>query len=84
VDLQARSRYADYTEARHAMLKATHSEHAPWTLVDFNDQRRGRLALIRHLLAAVPDCHVPEAAIDFPPLGREPLKEVFKGGLKPI
>ena len=33
------------------MLKATHTEHAPWTLVDFNDQRRGRLKLIEHLLA---------------------------------
>jgi polyphosphate kinase 2 (PPK2 family) len=32
------------------MLKATPHRHAPWTLVDFNDQRRGRLKLIRHLL----------------------------------
>ena len=32
------------------MLKATHTDHAPWTLVDFNDQKRGRLTLIRDLL----------------------------------
>jgi polyphosphate kinase 2 (PPK2 family) len=31
VDLKAREKYADYTQARHAMLKATHSDHAPWT-----------------------------------------------------
>ena len=84
VDLQARARYADYTEARNTMLQATHGKHAPWTLVDFNDQRRGRLALVRDLLARLPDHAVPEAAIDFPPLPRAPLKERFKGGLKPI
>ena len=84
IDVKARERYADYTTARHAMLKATHTEHAPWALVDFNDQRRGRLALIRHLLDRLPDHAVPTATMEFPPLGAEPLAEQFKGGLKPI
>ena len=84
IDLQAREKYADYTGARHAMLQATHTRQAPWTLVDFNDQRRGRLAMIRHLLDAVPEHAVAEVAINFSPLGHEPLKERFKGGLKPI
>jgi polyphosphate kinase len=84
VDLQARQRYAEYTTARHAMLDATHSRHAPWTLVDFNDQRRGRLTLIRHLLDAIPEHAVPAGVIDFPPLEHEPLKEQFKGPLKPL
>jgi polyphosphate kinase len=84
VDLEARTRYADYTKARTAMLEATHSKRAPWALVDFNDQRRGRLALIRHLLDAVPEHAVPEVLIDFPPLGHEPLKERFKAPFKPI
>ena len=38
IDLEARQHYHDYTRAREAMLKATHTAHAPWTLVDFNDQ----------------------------------------------
>ncbi len=84
IDLEARARYADYTQARTAMLQATHSKRAPWTLVDFNDQRRGRLKLIRHLLAVLPEHAVPDATIEFPPLQHEPLKERFKGGLKPI
>ena len=54
VDLQARERYDDYTKAREAMLKETHTKHAPWTIVDFNDQRVGRLTLLRHLLDRVP------------------------------
>ncbi len=84
IDLKAREKYADYTAARHTMLKATHTEHAPWTLVDFNDQRRGRLALIRHLLNALPDHTVANPPLEFPPLGAEPLTEQFKGDLKPI
>ena len=84
IDLKAREKYADYTAARQAMLDASHTQHAPWTLVDFNDQRRGRLAMIRHLLDAVPEHAVPEATVEFPPLGHEPLKERFKGGVKPI
>ena len=54
VDLQAREKYDDYTKARERMLKATHTDKAPWTLVDFNDQRLGRLTLIRDLLDRVP------------------------------
>jgi hypothetical protein len=32
------------------MLKETHSDHAPWTVVRANDKRRARLDLIRHIL----------------------------------
>jgi len=84
VDLESRARYAEYTKARSAMLEETHSKKAPWTLVDFNDQRRGRLALIRHLLDAIPEHKVPEALIEFPALEKEPLKERFGKGWKVI
>jgi polyphosphate kinase 2 len=84
VDLESRSRYADYGHARDTMLKATHTRHAPWALVDFNDQKRGRLQLIRHLLDHIPEHPLPETLLDLPPLGHEPLKERFRGPLKPI
>ncbi len=83
IDVQARAKYADYTRAREAMLKATHTKHAPWTLVDFNDQRRGRLTLIQDLLHRLPDTQVPDIRIDFPELSGKPLKEHF-GVVKPI
>jgi hypothetical protein len=66
------------------MLEATHTKHAPWTLVDFNDQRAGRLKLIRHLLDHLPDTDAPEDKIEFAPLAGEPLKERFSGKFKPI
>lgn len=84
IDLQAREKYADYGRARDAMLKATHTAQSPWTLVDFNDQRRGRLTLIRHLLDHIPERQVPEKLIEFPPLGHKPLRERFGTPLKPI
>ncbi len=84
VDLQARAKYRAYGEARDRMLEATHKRHAPWALVDFNDQRRGRLALIRHLLDQMPDTALPEPQIDFPLLAQPPQRERFDGPLKPI
>ena len=84
IDVQARAKYADYGKARDAMLEATHTKFAPWTLVDFNDQRRGRLTLIRHLLDRLPDTDVPESKIEFPPLSAPPQRERFTGPVEPI
>jgi len=83
IDVEARKRYDDYTVAREAMLQATHTAYAPWTLVDFNDQRRGRLTLMRDLLDRLPDTRVPEPKLKFPPLKGKPRKERY-GVLKPI
>ena len=83
IDLAAREKYGEYTQAREAMLKATHTKHAPWTLVDFNDQKRGRLTLLRDLLDRLPDTRVDAAELVLKPLGHDPLTESF-GALKPI
>ena len=83
IDTAAREKYDDYTTAREAMLATTHTKAAPWTLVDFNDQRRGRLTLLRDLLDRLPDTAVPDEPFEFPPLGHEPSAERY-GTLKPI
>ncbi len=83
MDAEARSRYGDYTRAREAMLKATHTSHAPWTLVDFNEQKRGRLTLIRDLLDRLPDTRVDTEPVEFPPLDGKLQRERY-GVLKPI
>jgi polyphosphate kinase 2 len=83
IDQAAREKYAEYTAAREAMFKATHKKDAPWTLVNFNDQKRGRLTLIRDLLDRLPDTKCNDAPLDWPPLGHEPIDEEF-GVLKPI
>jgi polyphosphate kinase 2 len=83
IDIKAREHYDDYTEAREMMLSATHTDFAPWTLVDFNDQALGRLTLLRNLLDRVPDTELPLAEIAWPPLSHAPLKERY-GVLQPI
>ncbi|MBL4857930.1 MAG: polyphosphate kinase 2 [Erythrobacter sp.] len=83
IDLAARDKYDAYTAAREEMLRQTHTEWAPWTLVDFNDQKRGRLTLVRDLLDRLPDTAVEPPAIDFPDLGCKPLAESY-GAIQPI
>ena len=83
IDFEARMRYDDYTRAREAMLAATHTPHAPWTLVDYNHQKSGRLALIRNLLDRLPDVSVPECHPELAPLPGKPSRERY-GVLQPI
>ena len=83
IDVASRTRFADYSAAREAMFATTHTEHAPWTVVDYNDQKHGRLTLIRDLLDRLPDTSVPEEELDWPVLDHPPLDEEFEL-LKPI
>jgi len=83
IDLKARELYGEYTRAREAMLKATHTDAAPWTLVNFNDQKLGRLTLIRDLLDRLPDTHVDAPVVDLPALVGKPAKERYSA-VKPI
>lgn len=54
MDMKALERWDAYTEARDRMLRATHSDTAPWTIVKSNDKRRARLNAIRSVLSATP------------------------------
>ena len=84
IDLKAREHYADYGRARDAMFEATHTKYAPWTVVDFNDQKTGRLNLIRDLLDRLPDHEVPEQKLELARLRNKPGKERYTGPVKPI
>ena len=84
IDLKAREKYREYGKARDEMIAATHSRQAPWTVVDFNSQKRGRLNLIRDLLDRLPDQQVPEQPFEFPPLKGKPAPERYAGPVKPI
>ena len=84
VDLEARSKYDEYGRARDRMLEATHTKWAPWTLVDFNDQKAGRLKLIANLLSRLPVAKASVPEVEIPPLPGKPLKEKFRGPLEPI
>ena len=53
MDIAALAKWDDYTDKRDRMLKQTHSDHAPWTVVLSNDKRRARLNVVRHMLNAL-------------------------------
>ncbi|MBC7655752.1 MAG: polyphosphate kinase 2 [Frankiaceae bacterium] len=84
IDVKAREMYAEYGKARDAMIAATHTRYAPWTIVDFNSQKRGRLNLIRHLLDRLPELDVKDEEFALPPLESRIGKERYSGPVRPI
>jgi polyphosphate kinase 2 len=75
VDIKARDQYAAYGKARDTMLRATHARHAPWFVVDFNDQKQGRLNLIAHLLKQLPKREPQAPPLRLRKLAGKPVKE---------
>ena len=54
MDLEARSRWVEYSRARDTMFEHTSTEWAPWHIADLNNKRIGRLNVISHLLSQIP------------------------------
>ena len=77
IDIAAMSRFDDYTAAKEEMLRFTHTNVAPWTVVLANDQRRARLETIRTVLAGV-----DYQAKDAKAIGRPDEGIVLPGGGK--
>ena len=67
MDLEARSRWVDYSRARDAMLVHTNTAYAPWYLVDANVKRNARLNVIAHLLSMVPYEDLTPDPLKLPP-----------------
>ncbi|MGD8340134.1 MAG: polyphosphate kinase 2 [Gammaproteobacteria bacterium] len=65
IDEAAVELWDEYTAARDAMLSATHTDAAPWTIVLADDKRRARINVLRHLLRTLHNSHAA-AAIDRP------------------
>ena len=66
------------------MLAATHTDFAPWTLVDFNDQQVGRLTLLRDFLDRVPDTELAAGARSSGRRSSHPPSKERYGVLEPI
>jgi len=66
MDMEAHRRWYDYSRARDAMFEATDKPESPWYVVDSNDQRRGRLNCITHMLSLIPYYQVPHDKVELP------------------
>lgn len=50
IDEEAQRYWYDYSEARNEMLLKTNFKHSPWFIVNANNKKQARFALISHLL----------------------------------
>jgi polyphosphate kinase len=67
MDVEARSRWVEYSRAKDEMFEYADHKHARWWVVNADDKRRARLNLIHHLLSQVPYKNVRHPKIKLPP-----------------
>jgi polyphosphate kinase 2 len=60
MDLQARARWVDYSEAKDKMFKFSDIKEAPWHVVETDNKRAAHLNLITHFLKQIPYSEVPQ------------------------
>ena len=54
VDMASMSKWDDYTRAKVAMFEHTHTEHAPWVVINADCKGRARLNAMRFILNELP------------------------------
>ena len=83
MDLEARNRWVEFSEAKDVMFASTNIPEAPWFSVEADDKRRARLNCLRHVLSKVPWEDMTPPAIKLPPrpkqgsYQRPPINEQF-------
>jgi polyphosphate kinase 2 len=50
VDEKSQDLWDKYTIAKYSMLLASHTEHAPWTIIRSDNKKRARINTIKHIL----------------------------------
>ncbi len=54
VDEMAQALWDDYTRYKERMFDVTHTDHAPWLIIDANKKSHARLTAISHILSVIP------------------------------
>jgi len=67
MDVEARSRWVEYSKAKDVMMKYTDIKQAPWYVVNADNKQKARLNCISHLLSMVPYEDLTPEKIDLPP-----------------
>jgi polyphosphate kinase 2 len=67
MDLQARSRWVEYSKAKDVMMKYTDIKQAPWYVVNADVKKKARLNCISHLLSMIPYEDLTPDRIELPP-----------------
>ncbi|PHQ55960.1 MAG: polyphosphate kinase 2 [Sulfurimonas sp.] len=53
VDEKSQELWDKYTIAKYSMLLASHTDHAPWTVVRSDDKKKARINCIKHILTHI-------------------------------
>jgi polyphosphate kinase 2 len=53
VDSKSQEMWDKYTEAKHSMLRASHTGTAPWIIIRSDNKKKARLNCIKHILSSV-------------------------------
>jgi polyphosphate kinase len=67
MDLEARTRWVDFSIAKDDMFAHTDRKQSPWYVVEADDKRRARLNVISHLLSLVPYKDLTPEEMELPP-----------------
>jgi polyphosphate kinase 2 len=67
MDLEARSRWVEFSKAKDEMFRHTDIDQAPWWVVHADEKSRARLNCIAHLLASIPYGEPEVTEIVLPP-----------------
>jgi polyphosphate kinase 2 len=67
MDLEARARWVDYSEAKDRMFAYCDIKEAPWYVVETDNKRAAHLNLINHFLSLIPYEPVEQAKVKLPP-----------------
>src|SRR5690606_37533104 len=61
MDLESRSRWAEYSAAKDKMFAHTDTKQSPWWVVESDDKKQARINCMSHLLS-----QIPYQEIDYP------------------
>ena len=71
MDLESRSRWAEYSQAKDQMFNYTDTKQSPWWVVASDDKKRARLNCISHLLSCIDYQQVDHPQIELPVINKE-------------
>lgn len=67
MDVEARSRWVEYSKAKDVMMKYTDIKQAPWYVVNADVKKKARLNCITHLLSMIPYEDLTPEKVKLPP-----------------
>lgn len=73
-DLESRTRWCEYSQAKDRMFDHTDTVKSPWYVVEADDKRRARLNCIHHLLQQIPYEHKPPEEVELPAINKTGYK----------